>query len=144
MVDLERSYSSGPPRVEFPAMRADVITALGSLSDFAYQRRVWAGGQVHAGEFPDSLNDVVHWLFDDTRVLPDPADSVGSYLLPGDEVERLRILGKSFSDLLEKYDVYDTDSVLADARWPQVCIDAANALSAMIRAGGWGRDAEPT
>ena len=115
--------------VQFPSMRAEVVSALRSLSDLEHQKVRW--GLVEDGvNYFDDLSLVVHILYDDAAVLPDPSASVGSILYEG-EVGAILDVEKALSPLLDELgDVVDSIYV-SDSRWPAVLTAAANALEMM-------------
>lgn len=117
--------------LRYPEMRADVIAALTSLADLEHQRRVWVERQRTGPDYDDSLDLVVHTLFDDIDVCVNPERWVGLVLRPA-EVESLRALGSTFQGVLDDLgDSTDAD-YLADPRWPEVVARGAAARSAMI------------
>ncbi|MET9312065.1 hypothetical protein ABZX12_09585 [Kribbella sp. NPDC003505] len=83
----------------------------------------------------DDFDYHVHVLYDDAAVLPDPPASVGSVLLPGDELVRLVRFGNVLDALLDDHGDVHADVFVADPRWPEVMRLAALALAAMVRAG---------
>lgn len=115
--------------VEFPAMRAQVVSAVRALADRSYQDANW--GHVEPGvNFYDDLTLNVHILYDDCAVLPDPAARLGVVLLPGDLDVLVHLhdaLGPMLADLGNSPD----DSYLADPRWDSVLEAAQAALAAM-------------
>jgi hypothetical protein len=121
--------------VEFPAMRREVLRSLASLGDQEYQRRVWIDRVFpHAGFF-DDLTLCVHVLYDDCQVLPEPRGRVGSVLVDGEEVTRLRKLGGVLDQLIEAHGDEPDERYLADPRWKEVVYLAGLALASMVRAG---------
>ncbi len=81
--------------VRFPAMRREVVCALASLADIDYQRRAWVGGEFSEPTVYEDLTMNINVLFDDTQVLPDPTQRLGTVLFAGDEVPALAALGAS-------------------------------------------------
>ncbi|WBQ04093.1 SCO4402 family protein [Kribbella sp. CA-293567] len=122
--------------VEYPNMRCDVLDSLAVLSDTEYQRRAWIERQgFKAGGF-DNFDYHIDVLYDDTEVLPNPEDSLGTVLLPGDEIERLRAVGAILDQLLDRHGDAGDEVFISDTQWPSVVSAASVALAAMIRAGG--------
>lgn len=120
MDSLERAVTD----VEFPSMRSDVVDALRSLADRGYQEREW--GQFRADENRyDDLTLNVNVLYDDCRVLPDPASRIGTVLLASD-VEPLTRLSDALTPLIAELGDSADSSYLADPRWDQV-VEAARA-----------------
>ena len=124
--------------VKYPNARRHVIGAVAELADAEYQQRVWIDHQYPTPTYYSDLRMVIHTLYDDWMVLPDPDAAVGSILVAGDEVERLRNLGVVLDLVIDE--LYgEPDAIrLADPRWPEVVRRAGLALAAMVRAGlGW-------
>lgn len=119
-------------RVQFPRMRDEVIAALRSLSDRRHQDLQW-GVYDPDVTYYDDLALVVHVLYDDCQVLPDPASSVGAVLLP-EEVEPLRRLSDVLDPILDELrDRPDVD-YLAHDQWKDVEGAACEVLIAMQEA----------
>lgn len=121
--------------VQFPAMRSEVVVALEALADRAYQERAWIRLEQPAGT-EDDLTLNIHILFDDTSVLPDPTERIGSVLIDGDEVGALADLGAVLSPLIDRLGDAPDDAYLGSDEWPQVVRLAGAALAAMRRANG--------
>ncbi|MGH9214608.1 MAG: SCO4402 family protein [Acidimicrobiales bacterium] len=122
--------------VKFPAMRREVMRALAALADQPYQQQVWFGHKYPHEDYFDDLTVCVHILYDDAQVLPEPSSRVGSVLLDGDELARLRQLGAVLDVLLESHGDAPDVEYLSDLRWANVARSAGLALAAMVR--GWG------
>jgi hypothetical protein len=121
--------------IKYPAMRREVVRALASLADVGYQERAWLHHDYPPPTQYDDLDLVVHQLFDDNCVLPDPETRVGTVLFEGDEVTALWRLGEVFSPLIDRLgDVPDVEYQAA-TEWPEVTRLAGLALAAMVRAG---------
>jgi hypothetical protein len=118
--------------VRYPEMRREVVNALTSLSDPAYQRRVWIGRDYPREGFFDDLTLTVNVLYD--MVLPDPGARLGTVLTDDREVDTLalleRVLGPLIADLGDAPDA----RYLSDPRWGDVVDAARSALTAMRRA----------
>ena len=114
-------------------MRRDVLDSLAVLFDVEYQERAWIRGEgFQPGQY-DDFDYHVHVLYDDAAVLPDPANSIGTVLVAGDEIERLRSLGQLLDALLAEHGDVGASVFMADPRWPEVGRLAALALAAMTR-----------
>jgi hypothetical protein len=133
MVDVGKVVGSVTD-VTFPEMRAEVRSALESLSDRDYQQRVWIEHRLPQPNYYDELKLEIHILFDDIDVCVDPDRWVGDVLLP-DEVEPLRQLGQTLSELLDERSLVTDADYLADPRWAEVVRRAQVALDVMNRAG---------
>ena len=117
-------------------MRRDVMFALAALADSEYQDDVWLGRRPRPG-YADNLDAAVSVLYDDCQVLPDPTSRVGSVLVEGDELERLRRLGALLDVLLDEHQGRDDAAFLEDPRWDQILDASAIALTAMVISGAW-------
>jgi hypothetical protein len=134
MADLEHMVRT--VNVRFPSMRRDVMFALAAIADREYQSDVWLGRKPRPG-YSDNLDVVVSCLYDDCQVLPDPTSRVGSVLVEGPEVARLRHLGELLDVLLDELQGHDDAAFLEDLRWCEITETAAVALSAMVIAGAY-------
>ena len=123
--------------VKYPVMRLEVLSAVAALSDTEYQQRVWIGRESPTPKFYDDLTANVHVLYDDCQVLPDPESALGTVLLPGDEVARLRDLDQLFGPLIDTLGDAPDSVYLASPQWAAVVRAASRALSAMVLAGGF-------
>lgn len=116
--------------LKYPNMRNEVVFALTSLSDRAYQQRVWIDRITPRPTYYDDLDHQVHTLFDDIDVCVEPDRWVGVVLYPG-EVEPLRKLGASFQEVIwDLGDVTDAE-YLAHPQWDEVIGLARIALATM-------------
>jgi hypothetical protein len=122
--------------VQFPSMRRDVMFALAALADREYQDSVWLGRSPRPG-YLDDLTGAVNVLYDDCQVLPDPTARLGSVLVDGDEIERLRRVDSVLDVLLADHHGDDDEVFLEDPRWADVIEAAGRALAAMVIAGGF-------
>jgi hypothetical protein len=123
--------------VEFPSMRRDVMSSLAGLSDVEYQQRVWIRREYPQPGYYDDLRANIALLYDDREVLPSPADSIGSILLPGDEIPRLAALAVVLDDLIDSHESIVDSVFMADPRWNDVLRLSALALAAMVLTGGY-------
>lgn len=123
--------------VEFPRIRRDVMDSLAVLSDVEYQGRAWVRREGFAPGQHDDFDYHIHVLYDDAAVLPDPEESVGTVLVPGDEIERLRELGTVLDEILHRIGDVTGDKFVVDAQWPRVVRSSGVALAAMVRAWGF-------
>ena len=122
--------------VEFPAMRREVAGALASLADPGYQRRAWIDQQFETPHSYEDLTLVINVLYDDTQVLPDPRQRVGSVLIAGSEVNALEALAVPLTAVLDRLGDAEPSAYLESAEWPEVVRRAAVALACMVRGGG--------
>lgn len=124
--------------VEFPAMRHEVVGALASLADRDYQDRAWLRQEFEVEGRYEDFELIVHILFDDTGVLPDPQSAVGAVLFES-EVPALRSLGAVLSPLITRLGDAPTSEYLASGEWSGVLNAAGVALATMVRHGNGSR-----
>ncbi|WP_116951274.1 SCO4402 family protein [Jiangella endophytica] len=115
--------------IQYPSMRAQIVSALESLSDPVHQSTRW--GRVEEGvNYYDDFSMAVHILYDDTTVLPSPENSVPSLLHP-EEVPALRALDEALDPMITDLSGSPDEVYLADPRWAGVVGAARTALLTM-------------
>lgn len=119
-------------QVRYPEMRREVVNALTSLSDPAYQRRVWIERDHPREGYFDDLTLTVNILYD--MVLPDADTRLGSVLVSAREVDTLRLLERVLGQLITDLGDAPDSRYLSDPRWGGVVDAARSALAAMTRA----------
>lgn len=117
--------------VEFPDARLNVVAVLESLADTGHQRRVWLDRGPAPDDAVDNLDLVVHVLFDDSRVLEDPEETVGEVLRSRDEARAARALAEVLGPLVDELGDVGDEVYLASPRWPDVVTAARDVLEAM-------------
>ncbi len=122
--------------VEFPAMRREVAAALASLADPGYQRRAWIERQFERADSYEDLTLVINILYDDTQVLPNPRQRIGTVLIAGSEIDALKALAGPLTTVLDRLGNAETSTYLASDEWPEVVRSASVALASMVRRGG--------
>jgi hypothetical protein len=118
-------------------MRRRVMFALACLADREYQARVWVHRAAPTPGYLDNFDEVVHALYDDCHVLPDPVGAVGWTLTEGDEIDALRRLGDVLTPLIDAVGDEPDAMYLAAPQWDDVARLAAISLAAMVRAGAF-------
>lgn len=121
--------SSEPPTIRFPQMRELALHALDLLSDYDHQVRVWRDRIEPPIGAWDSLDNVIHILYDDTEVLLDPTSTVGA-VLRSSEVDSMQALDRVFGPIIDELGAVRSDAYLAHDQWPAVMSAAAQALAA--------------
>lgn len=116
--------------VRHPSMRAEVVLAVRSLADPAYQHRVWIRREYPQATFFDDLTQNVNILFDDTGVLPDPASAVGDILYPN-EVDTMTTLGNALDPLIDELSNADDAQYIHHPQWTYVVRSAQAAYAAL-------------
>jgi len=115
--------------VGFPAMRDEVIAALGSLADPQHQQLRWGVNEPGVNYYDDlTLN--IHVLYDDSQVLPNPSAALGA-VLHDEEVDAFLALHTALEPLLDELGDRPDRDYIADPRWPSVIAAARAALEAM-------------
>ncbi|MFT4296057.1 MAG: hypothetical protein QM582_11665 [Micropruina sp.] len=117
--------------IRFPEMRLQAVAALRSLSDVRHQQARW--GRVDEGvNYYEDFSLIVHVLYDDCAVLPEPEAAVGAIIHSAEVLafaELELVLGPMLDELGDAADeVYGTDP-----RWPAVVRAAGQALLVMKR-----------
>lgn len=120
--------------VRYPEMRNEVISALRSLSYERHQGLVWGGCKAGV-ERCDDFNLVVHTLYDDCRVLPDPRASVPD-ILHREEVSAFLQLEESLGPLIDELGDEPDCVYVKDPRWSAVVQAARKALASMQQGDG--------
>lgn len=114
--------------IRFPQMREFMLVALARLSDREHQERAWAGPGARPEDAWDSLDQVIHVLFDDTCVLEAPDERVGTVIRQS-EVAPLRRLADVFGPIIDELGDVGVEQYLAHPRWPAVVTAAGKALA---------------
>ncbi|MGV9296830.1 SCO4402 family protein [Amycolatopsis sp. NPDC003676] len=106
--------------IRFPGIRAQIVSAVVSLSDRDYQERVWIRRELPHPDYYDEFDLAVHSLFDDSQILPAPAPGCVGELIYADEEFPLARLGEVLGPLVDELgDVPDAD-YLNSPQWPEV------------------------
>ena len=121
-------------KIQYPEMRAQVVTSLRSLSNLEHQRTQW-GKASEDGAYYDDLDLNVHVLYDDTTVLPDPVESVGSIIM-ADEVGVLEKFNSVLEPIIDELGDEPDAVYLAHPGWNAVINAAAEAVQVMERNDG--------
>lgn len=119
--------------IVYPEMRAEVVEALRALGDPDYQRRVW-GRHIPGVSFYDDLDLNIHILYDDSEVLPDPAQAVPA-ILKSTEVSAVRAVDLALGPLIDELGNCPDADYLAHPGWDSVVEAATKALEVMTSPG---------
>lgn len=111
----------------YPWVRWLVLDALAQLADEDYQRSDWLGEASANSDF------VIHTLYDDYLILPDPEKSVGMCLQDGPELARLRQLDQVLGPIIDELGGEPDEVYLKHKDWPAVLRRASLALAVMVR-----------
>ena len=121
--------------LQFPDMRANLHGFSESLSDEAYQKRVWIERQPSATR--DSFTDVVHFFYDDTTLAEHPDQWVGLILRNVSEVRAVKALVSAMDALFAKLGTKEPDEAyLRSADWPRVVMLAGNLVAQLEQSDG--------
>ena len=108
-------------QIRFPDMRANLHGFSESLSDEAYQTRVWIEHQPSAT--CDSFTDVVHFFYDDTTLAEHPDQWIGLILRNASEVNAVKALVSAMDSLFAKMGTEAPDETYRrSGDWPQIVI----------------------
>lgn len=129
MVRLESAMTE---KIQFPAMRDEVLVALDELSRSEGQRDRWSGRVPPQPRYHGNLTMFIHTLYDDCEVVPDPWFAVPGVLYRA-EVPAFRYLGSVLGPIIDVLGDSPDDAYLDDARWPSVVDAATKALEVMRR-----------
>lgn len=118
--------------LRYPDMRANLHAFSQSLSDEAYQKKVWVDCERPASR--DSFSDVVHFFYDDTTLAEHPDQWIGLILRDAAEVEAVRALTSAIDGIFAKLGTEETDEVYVHAPdWPQVVQSARELVTQLER-----------
>lgn len=116
--------------VKYPSMRADLCSYLSSLSDVTYQNHVWVQG--HTPTSRDSFGDIIHFLYDDTKLAISSSDCMNTILQNQVEAEHIASLILILDKMFEVYGLKLTDAeYVSKPEWKQV-VELAAAAKQMI------------
>lgn len=117
----------GQQTVAFPNRWDEVVDALEELTDPTLQSK-WGTVDAQDGSYVDFAG-VVHALYDDNPVLPDPEGFVGIGI-NAREVDALQRLGALLGPIIDEHGG-DGHEAVRDPRWPSVISTASEVLALM-------------
>lgn len=116
--------------VKHPWWREELFRALRKLADVEYQQQVWIKHIFPSNVTHDSLDEVIHILFDDTSLAESPEDTVGWILENEMEVEAVKQVSQALDSMLIVLGTDLSDAqYIASPYWNQIVETAATALS---------------
>lgn len=122
--------------VRHPYLRSEIVDAVRSLADREHQQRVWLDRNYPTPSYDEDFDAVVHWLFDDTDVLTDPASLVGSIVRTAAEADVMAPLRAALDTLLDTLGAELSDEeYVSSPLWDPV-VEAAVAALAVLEAPG--------
>ena len=120
--------------LRYPYLRAEVVSALESLSDREYQQRVWVEHILPAPGQGDNFTMVFNSLFEDVPVVEDPMSFIGTVLRNQAEAHAMTPLKRAVDRLHEAMGYNRTDAeYLASPLWDDVVATASHALAELRR-----------
>jgi hypothetical protein len=118
--------------VRFPQMRDEVVGAVQALADPEYQQRVWIRHELPQPDYYDDFTLNIHILYDDTRVLEVPDETVGDVLRSPAEAAAMAPLAQRIDALFERYGTDLSDQEYLDTpEWPAIVRAAQTALATL-------------
>ncbi len=116
--------------MKFPDMHKELVGYLTALADAAYQEREWVPRTL--SERTVTFDDIVHFIFDDTRLSRDAGDCIGEYLRNSNEAVHVRAVAAAIDTVLNTYGGSLTDAeYIAKPEWQDVLRTAKAALAAV-------------
>ena len=122
--------------VQFPEMRAEVMSAVRSLASLSHQRLRWGVWDDGSASYFEDLTLVVNVLYDDTGVVPQPSGSVGAILHEA-ETDAFLALDAALSPIIDDLSEAPDTDYLSDPRWLDV-LQSAGACAAAMEAAWSG------
>ncbi len=112
--------------------RREMIALLGELSDGTIQKRLW----IDSEDAPNvsGIDEVFHFLFDDTDLGKAPYSEVGRILENTVEADRIAALCKALVGMLNRLGDVPAHAFIADSEWSAVMKLAASALECTSKA----------
>lgn len=104
--------------VSSPRKRAEMIHLFDELSDRDKQLKLWVRHEDRP--ISSGINEVFHFIFDDTDLGEDPQSEVGNILVSQDEVDAVRAVADALAMLLNKIGDVESEKFIADPDWPSV------------------------
>ncbi|HEY4366768.1 MAG TPA: hypothetical protein VGN07_05995 [Steroidobacteraceae bacterium] len=128
-MEIEDNSSSDSPGVSLPSRREELRHLLAELSDEEVQYRLWV---LHE-DYPNysGIDDVFHFIFDDTDLGEDAYSEIGRILRNRLEADRLQELSLVLEKMLGRLGDQDSDIFMRDTEWASVVALARSALAEM-------------
>ncbi|BAQ73830.1 uncharacterized protein POS17_2136 [Pseudomonas sp. Os17] len=115
-------------KIEYPAMREELISYLEGLSSVDYQYNAWVS-RANPDIGYDEFNYAVHFLYDDTDLANDPRSWIGIVLRGESEVAAISDVVNSIDRVFDKYGTCLTDAeYLTKLEWVDVVESSKRAL----------------
>jgi len=111
--------------------RNALIEYLSNLANREYQEQVWINRMMPQGVEYDDISEVIHFLYDDTRIAAEPNEMVGVYFRDSRELEAMKTLIMQLDVALENIDIIHTPvrEFIDNENWTNVIHAAQNALA---------------
>ncbi len=102
-------------------MRLQLIWCVRMLADTKYQQIVWLKRQPPGKTYYDSMDDVIHCLFDDTPIAKSANDAIGVILKNEDEAEAIGLVIKAIEKIMDLLPVNSSSEAYINSEyWPEV------------------------
>src|SRR5690349_10212215 len=115
---LKNDSSPEWPDISLPAKRAELLQLLAELSDKDAQNRLWISHE----DFPNSsgIDEVFHFLFDDTDLGQDPHSEIGRILRNRSEADLLQELSLALDTMLDRLGDQRSEVYMSDPEWASI------------------------
>lgn len=126
--------------MKYPHRHRDIAYYLGYLSNASYQEKAWVQGKVfHPTE---TIDDIVHFFFDDTGLADDVDECIGLYVRDAREAAYIRSVVEAMDIVLNKYGTKSKDAeYVTTPEWQHVLVTAKAALAVVSEPGPGGEPA---
>lgn len=106
--------------------RVELVSLLLELADKQTQERLW----IRHEDYPNSsgIDEVFHFLFDDTDIGENPKSLIGIVLLNEQEAYEIEALSGVLSRILSRLGNVGSEYYMRDDEWPLVMSQAMSAL----------------
>lgn len=119
--------------LKLPGLRSEVVYALCTLADPAYQEAIWINHKSPKGytkaSYYDSFDLAVQVIFDDARLSKDAMSGIGDILNTAEEARAIEDVVYAINDVFSDVGKKASDlQYVRSARWPRVVQAAQKAL----------------
>jgi len=105
----------------YPHMRRELVNAALVLADRSYQQQVWIDRKMPDDVDDDSLDYIVHFLFDDTSLSEATDECIGYYVLNEQEADAIKVVIEKLEHLFAARGLTLGDAdYLATPEWDSV------------------------
>ena len=106
--------------------RREMISLLREMCSPDLQRHLW----IEKKDYPNAsgIDEVFHFLFDDTNLGSDPESEVGNFLESTEEASRIALICRGLEVMLNRLGNVDSEAYLDDPQWASIAKLAESAL----------------